>query len=82
MACKKILNTPHTAVDDAIQGLVLVNNNLTTICDGRVVLRRDVDDLRSLGKVTIVTGGGSGHEPAWAGKIVKASSDCLVAVQP
>ena len=68
MSCKKIINSAETAVDDAIQGLILVNNNLTTICNGRVVIRRDVDSLKRAGKVTIVSGGGSGHEPAWAGE--------------
>lgn len=70
MSCKKIINSAETVVNDAIEGLVLVNNHLTTICNGRVVIRRDVDELKQAGKVTIVSGGGSGHEPAWAGRFV------------
>ena len=84
MSCKKLINNPQSAVDDSITGLVLVNNNLTTTCNGRVVIRRDVNDLKKSGKVAIVTGGGSGHEPAWAGtnrfegrRLVMQSS-CLV----
>lgn len=65
---KKIINSPASAVNDAIKGLVLVNNSLTTMCDGRVVIRSDVDSIINSGKVTIICGGGSGHEPAWAGK--------------
>ena len=35
--------------------------------DHRVVIREDVEELRKAGKVTLVSGGGSGHEPAQAG---------------
>ena len=67
MPGKKIINSSITAVDDAIEGLVLVNTGLTTMCNGRVVIRGDVDDIKAKENVTIVSGGGSGHEPAWAG---------------
>lgn len=70
MSCKKIINTSQTVVNDAIEGLVLVNNCLSTMCEGRVVIRNDVDDVIADGRVTIVSGGGSGHEPAWAGLCV------------
>lgn len=67
MACKKVINDANSVVDDAISGLVLVNNKLTTICNGKIVIRSDVDAIKRSGKVTIICGGGSGHEPAWAG---------------
>lgn len=68
MTSKKIINSSETAVSDAIEGLVMVNSGLTTMCGGRVVIRKDVDAIKQKSQVTIISGGGSGHEPAWAGE--------------
>ncbi|KAF6033837.1 DAK [Bugula neritina] len=69
MTSKKIINSSETAVSDAIEGLVMVNSGLTTMCGGRVVIRKDVDAIKQKSQVTIISGGGSGHEPAWAGYV-------------
>lgn len=61
---KKILNDPRRATEEMMQGLVLA-------CDGRVgrvaghgaFFRNDIPD----GKVALLVGGGSGHEPIFGG---------------
>lgn len=52
--------------DDALAGLVACNPNLQLLQGHRVVLRSDLDSLK--GRVALLSGGGSGHEPAHAGE--------------
>src|SRR6476659_2062382 len=65
---KRFLNSRHTIVTEAIDGLLAgsAGKNLARL-DGyphiKVVVRNDWD--RS--KVAVISGGGSGHEPAHAG---------------
>jgi dihydroxyacetone kinase len=63
----QFINSRETLVQDAIDGLVAASGGRLQRLDGypfiRVVLRADWD--RS--KVAIISGGGSGHEPAHAG---------------
>lgn len=65
--CKKLINSVNQCVDDNLEGLVAVNPGLCLLEGHRVVIRTDVADVIKSGKVTIVCGGGSGHEPAHAG---------------
>jgi len=65
---KLFFNERKTLVSDAIDGLIYSNqhNNLTRLDIDehiRVVIRKDLDKS----KVAIISGGGSGHEPAHAG---------------
>ena len=69
---KIFFNKKETIVDDAINGLLATNkyNNLTKLNLGeniRVISRKDIDK----NKVSIISGGGSGHEPAHAGFVGK-----------
>jgi dihydroxyacetone kinase len=61
------INARETAVPEAIEGLVAASGGALTRLDGfpfiRVVLRSDWDRSR----VAVISGGGSGHEPAHAG---------------
>lgn len=52
--------------DDALAGLVACNPNLQLLQGHRVALRSDLDSLK--GRVALLSGGGSGHEPAHAGE--------------
>jgi hypothetical protein len=52
--------------DDALNGLVACNPQLQLLEGHRVALRSDLDSLK--GKVALLSGGGSGHEPAHAGE--------------
>lgn len=62
---KAFVNNPHDVVKDSIDGL-LIDDKLAVLDrfpEVRVVVRKDWDKS----KVAIISGGGSGHEPAHAG---------------
>jgi dihydroxyacetone kinase len=54
-------------VDECLAGVVAVNPGLQILVGHRVIIRADIDKVKAAGKVTILCGGGSGHEPAHAG---------------
>lgn len=53
-------------MDEALWGLVRASGGLSLLKGHRVVLRSDLDNLR--GRVALLSGGGSGHEPAHGGR--------------
>lgn len=60
---KKIMNNPSTVVDEMLSGLVLsYPDRIHQVADARVVAKNDPVE-----QVGLVSGGGSGHEPAHAG---------------
>ncbi|WP_306052825.1 dihydroxyacetone kinase subunit DhaK [Natronococcus wangiae] len=63
---KKLINEPEAVVDEMLEGMVAAHPGLRRLEGTEVVVRADapVD-----GKVGIVSGGGSGHEPTHAGYI-------------
>lgn len=68
---KKLINDPNDVVTEFIEGLVETYPGLQYL-DGfpevKVVLRADVSSA-AYDKVAIISGGGSGHEPAHAGYV-------------
>ncbi|KAJ8262605.1 hypothetical protein GJAV_G00168280 [Gymnothorax javanicus] len=66
-AQRKLLNSVESCVDEALMGIVAGNAGLVLLEGHRVVLRSDLGALR--GRVALLSGGGSGHEPAHAGYI-------------
>ncbi|KAK3406112.1 hypothetical protein EUGRSUZ_K02291 [Eucalyptus grandis] len=66
---KKLINDPDDVVTEFIEGLVETYPNLQYL-DGfpevKVVLRADISPA-TYDKVVVISGGGSGHEPAHAG---------------
>ena len=68
---KKLINNSFNVVGEALEGFVAANPGLRLLKGHRVVIREDIDDLRKVEKVTLVSGGGSGHEPAQAGFVGK-----------
>ncbi|KAK5608180.1 hypothetical protein CRENBAI_003089 [Crenichthys baileyi] len=64
---KKLINSVVRCVDEALCGLVRASGGLCLLKGHRVVLRSDLDSLK--GKVALLSGGGSGHEPAHGGYI-------------
>lgn len=69
---KKFLNDPADAVDEYVAGLLLqYPNHLRKLAGHNVVLHGSFGDEEhpNLGRVSILSGGGSGHEPAHAGYI-------------
>ncbi|WP_221912572.1 dihydroxyacetone kinase subunit DhaK [Streptococcus halichoeri] len=61
---KKIMNEPTHIVDDMLQGLAYMHDDLVERLDGFDVIVRKAPKTH---KVAIISGGGSGHEPAHAG---------------
>ncbi|MEU3353137.1 dihydroxyacetone kinase subunit DhaK [Streptomyces sp. NPDC037389] len=61
---KMLINVPETVVADALRGMAAVHPELMVDVERRVVVRRDAPVA---GKVGLVSGGGSGHEPLHAG---------------
>lgn len=76
---KKLINNPLHVVDEALEGIVAANPGLTLLRNHRVIIREDVDELRKAGKVTLISGGGSGHEPSHAGFVGKGMLTAAVA---
>ncbi|XP_036967676.1 triokinase/FMN cyclase [Acanthopagrus latus] len=64
---KKLINAADSCVDEALCGLARANVGLSLLKGHRVVLRSDLDKLK--GKVALLSGGGSGHEPAHGGYV-------------
>ena len=79
MTSKKLINNPLDAVDEALEGIVAANPGLNLLRNHRVIIREDVDELRKAGKVTLISGGGSGHEPSHAGFVGKGMLTAAVA---
>ena len=61
---KKFLNSPQTLLEESFDGFVAAHADIIVACEERKFLRR-----RTLkpGKVALISGGGSGHEPLHAG---------------
>ncbi|XP_049603561.1 triokinase/FMN cyclase [Syngnathus scovelli] len=64
---KKLINSTEDCVDEALCGLVRASSGLSLLRGHRVVLRSDLDQMS--GKVALLSGGGSGHEPAHGGYV-------------
>ncbi len=74
---KKILNVPERAVEDMLRGMELAHGDLIRlISDQNVVLRADAPVE---GKVALVSGGGSGHEPTHGGYVGAGMLDAACA---
>lgn len=55
-------------MDDMLEGYVAVNPGVRLLHGHRIVVRADVEDYAKSGKVAVLSGGGSGHEPSQTGK--------------
>jgi dihydroxyacetone kinase-like protein len=61
---KKVINAPQNVVAEMIQGMTLAfPNHVRKIDSADVIVRTDAKK----GKVALISGGGSGHEPSHAG---------------
>ena len=61
---KKIINKPENVVSEMLDGLAYVHNDLVHRVEGFDII---VKNEKVSGQVGIISGGGSGHEPAHAG---------------
>ena len=74
---KKLINAVEKVEDEMILGLVKsAPKKLRKLDCGKVVVRAD---KKGNDKVALVSGGGSGHEPAHGGFVGKGMLDCAVA---
>lgn len=72
---QRIINDPNLVVDDMLEGFVKANNNLVAKTENLQTLKYAKAPVP--GKVGVVTGGGSGHKPAFIGYIGKNMLDSV-----
>ena len=72
---QKIINEPQAVVDEMVEGYVKVHSDLLATTDNPRVLKYAHAPVP--GKVGIVTGGGSGHKPAFIGYIGRNMVDAV-----
>lgn len=73
---KKIINNPNEVVTDMLKGMAAANPDIVYLGEGVEVIARKE---KTPGKVGVIAGGGSGHEPAHAGYVGKGMLDAAVA---
>ena len=73
---KKIINDPNEVVKEMIAGIVAAYPNKLKHVESTSILARK--DAPVLNKVAVISGGGSGHEPAHAGYVGKGMLDAAV----
>ncbi|CAO3593166.1 unnamed protein product [Absidia cylindrospora] len=65
---KHFMNDPSTLVSDSIQGFCYANPHVKWLPEHKVVYASNVNQVANQ-QVTLIAGGGSGHEPAHAGSV-------------
>jgi len=69
---KKLINTPDRLVDEELAGMARAHPDLIRIEEPNIVVRRDAPRQ---GKVGVISGGGSGHEPMHGGFVGRGMLD-------
>lgn len=72
---QKFINDPSKVVDEMLEGYVKVHDDLVTTTENERVIK--FKDAPVKGKVGIVTGGGSGHKPAFVGYVGRNMVDAV-----
>lgn len=75
---KKIINEPGNVVDEMLNGMVFAYDSIVERVSETMILHRKAEKKN---KVGLVSGGGSGHEPAHAGFVGKGMLSAAVAGQ-
>jgi phosphoenolpyruvate---glycerone phosphotransferase subunit DhaK len=72
---QRFVNNPDLVVEDTVKGFVKAHSDIVRLAENpRVIVAKDAPVK---GKVGIVTGGGSGHEPAFMGYAGKNMLDAV-----
>lgn len=71
---QKIINRPETMVMEMCSGIANAHPELEFIQKYKIIKKKDIDN----NKVSLISGGGSGHEPAHAGYVGKGMLDAAV----
>jgi dihydroxyacetone kinase-like protein len=74
---KKVINNPEAVVHEMIEGMVQAYPDKLRHLEGTTVIVRA--DAPVPGKVAVISGGGSGHEPSHAGYVGRGMLDAAVA---
>jgi len=69
---KKLINTPDSVVDEALAGMLAAHPGYIRVEEPNIVVRKDAPKA---GKVGIISGGGSGHEPMHGGFVGRGMLD-------
>lgn len=72
---QRIINKADMVVEDMLKGFVKAHADIVSVTDNPRVLKYKAAPVK--GKVGIVTGGGSGHKPAFIGYIGKNMCDAV-----
>lgn len=76
MSMKKLINDPNQVVEDMLAGMTAAHSNrMKRLPNTNVIVRKEAPIQ---GKVGLVSGGGSGHEPSHAGYVGKGMLDGAV----
>ncbi|HND22379.1 MAG TPA: dihydroxyacetone kinase subunit DhaK, partial [Acidobacteriota bacterium] len=75
---KKLINAPQSVVPEMLEGLVLLYPGLDYVPGQPVLIRSDAADVCQQ-QVALISGGGSGHEPAHAGYVGRGMLSAAVA---
>jgi dihydroxyacetone kinase-like protein len=73
---KKLINDPADVVSEFLRGVEVAHPNLRVDHELKIIYRRDAPVQ---GKVGIVSGGGSGHEPLQGGYVGPGGLDAACA---
>lgn len=71
---KKLINNPEDVVMEMCKGIALAHPELEFLDKYKIIKRKQLND----NKVSLISGGGSGHEPAHAGYVGKGMLDAAV----
>ncbi len=75
---KKLINRPEAVVEDMVEGLVAAYPGLRRLAGHTVLIRADLPGGAER-TVAVISGGGSGHEPAHAGYVGRGMLSAAVA---
>ncbi|MBP0599533.1 dihydroxyacetone kinase subunit DhaK [Herbaspirillum sp. LeCh32-8] len=76
---KKLINEVAHVVPDMLAGLAALHPQLALLEDKNIVLRTDAREAAAQGQVALISGGGSGHEPAHGGYVGRGMLSAAVA---
>jgi len=72
---QRFINNPDEVVEDTVKGFIKAHSDIVRLAQNpRVVVAKDAPHA---GKVGVITGGGSGHEPAFIGYAGKNMLDAV-----
>lgn len=72
MKMKKFINEPENLTEELLEGLAMANGEYLQVEENHMVINRKLDEAD---RVTIVTMGGSGHEPCCSGFVGEGMVD-------